>query len=293
MYSRRRGRRDRHVELAKSCFRLALPFFGVFAVLNLVLFGANQAIEVTNHQQLKLAAIEGLWDDQSCAPLLLVGWVNESERETKGIGVPCLLSFLSYGSIHSTVPGLNSFSETCPAPDGSQWDQCGYPPVNLAFQAYHVMINLAMFFALMGVVGGALYLWKKKIFQWRWVLWIFVGQVALTEIAITAGWWTAEIGRQPWVVWQVLQTQDGVSPGLSTGEVATSLGLFIALYALLFAVFLFLLNAIIHRGPEPLEDIAPAPLESLPNTLREVFSRRGARASGAGRDTAVPDEAAT
>ncbi len=161
---------------AKSCFRLALPIFArLRGAEPLRSFGANQAIEVTNHQQLKLAAIEGLWDDRvvrtSAARRLgkRVGAGDEGHRH------PCLLSFLSYGNFHSTVPGLNSFSETCPAPSGSEWDQCGYPAVNLAFQAYHVMINLAMFFALMGVVGGGLYFWKKKIFQWRWVLWLFVG----------------------------------------------------------------------------------------------------------------------
>ena len=145
--------KKRREELAKSCFRLALPFFVVFAITNVVIFGANQAIEVTNNQEVKLAAIEGLWNDTSCAPLFITGWVNESAQTTKGLSIPCLLSFLSYGSFHSTVQGLNSFpSDT-------------WAPVNLAFQVYHLMFDLSMVFALIAVLGAGLYLWKQKI--WR------------------------------------------------------------------------------------------------------------------------------
>ena len=103
---------------------------------------------------------------------------ERAEQTTKGLRVPCLLSFLSYGNFHATVQGLNSFSRPART-ERERMDQCGYPSVNLAFQAYHLMIDLAMFFALLGVVGGGLYFWKKKIFQWRWLLWIFVGKVAL------------------------------------------------------------------------------------------------------------------
>ncbi len=258
---------ERHVELAKSSFRLALPFFVVFAFLNLILFGANQAVEVTNNQPVKLAAIEGLWTDQSCAPLFLAGWVNESAKTTKGVSIPCLLSFLSYGSFHSTVKGLQSFpSDT-------------WAPVNLGFQAYHLMIDLAMLFALVALVGGGLYVWKQKIFEKRWALWVFVVTVPLTTIAIISGWWTAEVGRQPWVVWNLLKTQDAVSPNLTSGMVATSLAMFVLLYTMLLVLFLYLLNIKIQRGPEELADIETAPVTSLPDSLREVFRRHPARAN--------------
>ena len=175
--------KGRHLDLAKRGLTLGIWVFGVLAALQAVVFGANMAISVTNNQPVKLAAMEGVWESQSCAPMFLVGWVDEAAQTTTGISIPCLLSFLSYGDIHATVTGLESFSETCPPPRNSEWDQCGYPPVNLAFQAYHVMINLAMFFALMAVVGSGLYLWKRKLFEWRWVLWVFVVQVALVEAA--------------------------------------------------------------------------------------------------------------
>lgn len=262
--------RKRHVELAKAGFRLAMPAFAFLALLQLILVGANQAIEVTNNQPVKLAAIEGLWKDQSCAPLFLAGWVNESAQTTKGIHIPCLLSFLSYGNTDATVKGLSSFP------------QDNWAPVNLSFQAYHLMIDLAMLFGLIGLVGAGLYYWKQRIFERRLVLWVLVANVALTEVAIISGWWTTEVGRQPWIVWNLLKTEDGVSSTLTTGQVAASLGMFVVLYVLLLALFLFLLNARIHQGPAPLEEVETAAVSSLPDSFREVFSRRGARDSAAG-----------
>jgi cytochrome d ubiquinol oxidase subunit I len=271
---------NRHVELAKSGLRLAMPAFALLAVLQLVVFGANQAVSVTNNQEVKLAAIEGLWDDDSCAPLYLFGWVDESSQTTKGLSIPCLLSFLSYGSTDATVKGLNSF------------DQGNWPPVNLSFQAYHLMIDLAMLLAFIGFVCAALYYWKSKLINGRWGLWALVVTVALTEIAIISGWWTTEVGRQPWVVWNLLKTEDGLSTTLSTSMVAFSLGMFVVLYALLLVLFLYLLNSKIQHGPEPLEDVETAPISSLPDSFRDVFRRRGARDTTAQERAATPDKEA-
>jgi cytochrome d ubiquinol oxidase subunit I len=276
--------RNRHIDLAQAGFRLAVPAFAVLAVLQVVVFGANQAIEVTNNQQVKLAAMEGLWDDDSCAPLYLFGWVNESAQTTKGVSIPCLLSFLSYGNTDATVKGLNSF------------DQDNWPPVNLTFQAYHLMIDFAMLFALIGLVTAGLYYWKGKLYNWRLMLWVLVANVFLVELTITAGWWTTEIGRQPWIVWELLKTEDAVSSNLTTGDLIASLGIFVVLYAFLLALFVFLLNAKIHRGPSPLEELESEPVESLPDSFRDIFRRRGARASGtdgisqtpSGRSEAAP-----
>ena len=102
------------------------------------------------------------------------------------------------------------------------------------------------------------------------------------EAAITAGWWTAEIGRQPWVVYNVLATADGVSPLLAAVDVVISLGMFIALYSMLLVLFLYLLNKKIHEGPEELEAVETADVSSLPDTFREIFSRRGRAADVGG-----------
>jgi cytochrome d ubiquinol oxidase subunit I len=262
--------RGRHVDLAKSMFRLALPFFAVLAVLQIIIFGANQAIEVTDNQQVKLASMEGVWNNQSCAPMFLVGWVNESNQTTRGLSIPCLLSLLSYQNKDAVVTGLNSFPT-------DEW-----PNINLVFQVYHLMIDLATLFAALGLLGLALYFWKRKIFAWRWVLWLFVVNVFFVEVAIISGWWTAEAGRQPWIVWQLLRTQDAVSASVTTAQVASSLAFFVVLYSLLLVLVLVLLNGFIQHGPAPLEEIDTAPHESVPNTFREIFRHKPPRASGAG-----------
>jgi cytochrome d ubiquinol oxidase subunit I len=224
------------------------------------------AISVTKNQPEKLASIEGNWTNDSCAPLYLVGWVDESSEKTYAIGVPCLLSFLSYGSFDATVPGIEKFPK-------DDW-----APVNLAFQAYHVMIDLGFLLPLIGVVAWFVWWRRKKERMPRWLLWVCISTVFLAEVATIAGWWTAEVGRQPWLVWKVLRTDAGVSPTLTTGQVLLSLITFALLYALLLALFLFLLDRKIKHGPEAPEE----PHESdLPNTFREVFrSRSQGRASG-------------
>ena len=133
--------KHRHVAFAKRNFSMAVKFFTVMAILQVAVFGAQMAIAVTKNQEPKLAAIEGNWETESCAPLDLVGWVDESERKTYAIGIPCLLSFLSYGSFDAEVTGLEEFP------------QKNWAPVNLAFQAYHAMIDLGFLFPLIGAAA--------------------------------------------------------------------------------------------------------------------------------------------
>jgi cytochrome d ubiquinol oxidase subunit I len=259
--------RNRHVELAKSNIKLALPAFILFACANVFVFGPNQAIEVTNEQPLKLASMEGLWQSTSCAPLFLVGWVDEATQTTTGISIPCLLSVLAYLDPQAVVAGIDSFA---PAPT---------PPINVLFQVYHFMFGIGSLFVPIGLLAGLLYWRGRRLFTARWMLWILVITVFFVEAVIIAGWWTAEIGRQPWVVYDVLLTADGVSPLLSAEEVIFSLGTFIALYAILLALFLYLLNRMIQKGPEPLEEVETVQVGSLPDTFREVFRRRDRAAS--------------
>jgi len=211
--------------------------------------------------------MEGLWETQSCAPLFLVGWVNEQAQTTTGLSIPCLLSVLAYFNPQATVTGLDAFPPT------------EYPPINLVFQVYHFMFMLGTLFVPIGLLGLVLYWWKRKVYEVRWVLWLFVATVFLAEMAITAGWWTAEIGRQPWIVYNVLKTADAVSPSLTATQVTISLAMFIGLYTLLFILFIYLLNGKIQQGPEPLEEVESVEVSSLPDSFRQIFRRRGARAS--------------
>jgi cytochrome d ubiquinol oxidase subunit I len=256
--------KHKHLEFARKSLKLGLWFFAVLSILQAVVVGASMAITVTNYQQPKLAAMEGLWESQSCAPFFLAGWVNEQEQTTKGVSIPCLLSVLAYGRPHATVTGLTTFPS-------SNW-----APVNLEFQVYHVMVDFGFLFVPIGLAGLIFLWWKRRVYTTRWLLWIFVVTVGLAEAATISGWWTAEVGRQPWIVWNLLRTSDAVSPGVTTRQVLSSIIMFALLYALLFALFLFLLNRKIQDGPESLDPNESH--ESLPDTFREVFRRHRASA---------------
>ncbi len=269
--------KKRHMDLAMANMKVALAGFIVFACANFFLAGPQMAIEVTNNQPLKLASMEGLWQSTSCAPLYLAGWVDTATQTTTGISIPCLLSVLAYLNPQAVVQGIDSF-----APDPT-------PPINLLFQVYHFMFAMGSLFVPLGLLAGVLYLWKRRLYTTRWLLWLLVVTVFFVEAAIIAGWWTAEIGRQPWVVYNVLATADGVSPNLETSEVAFTIGAFVFMYAILLAVFLFLLNNHIHEGPEPLEEVETADMASLPNTFREVF-RRHDRAAASGEPEPTGDD---
>lgn len=254
--------RRRHMELAAANFKTVMPFFVIFSILQLVFFGAAQAEEVAVHQPVKLAAMEGVWEDTSCAPMTIVGIVDVQNQTTRGLQVPCLLSFLAYHDIHATVQGLNSFP------------QADWPPIRLTFHSYHVMINLGMLFVAIGLAGTLFAFWKQRIWKMRWLLWLFVLTIFLAEIATLTGWWTAEFGRQPWIVWELMRTIEGVSPNLVAWQVAASVGMFVILYAILFILFIYLLNQKIQKGPESLEEMEDVPVTSLPDTFRDVFRRR-------------------
>ena len=141
--------KNRHTELAKANMKVALAGFILFATANFGLMGPNMAIEVTNEQPLKLASMEGLWESTSCAPLYLVGWVDEATQTTTGISIPCLLSVLAYFNPQATVQGINSMSPPDPT-----------PPINLVFQVYHFMFGFGSLFVPIGLLAGLLY-WRK------------------------------------------------------------------------------------------------------------------------------------
>ena len=188
--------KKQHLDLAKANMKVGLAGFILFATANFGLMGPSMAIEVTNEQPLKLASMEGLWESTSCAPLYLVGWVDEATQTTSGISIPCLLSVLAYFNPQATVQGINSMSPPDPT-----------PPINLVFQVYHFMFGFGSLFVPIGLLAGLLYWRKRRLFTARPMLWILVVTVFFVEAAIIAGWWTAE-DRAP-AVGRVQRPRDG------------------------------------------------------------------------------------
>jgi cytochrome d ubiquinol oxidase subunit I len=261
--------RRRHEDLAKTMMRVALPLFTVLAVLQVGVFGANQATEVATNQPEKLAALEGVYQTQDCAPMTIIGWTNTQTETTRGLQVPCLLSLLVGKSTSTTVEGLDDF----PRDD--------WADASVVFHTYHLMINLGMLFVAIGGLGCLLWVWKRRLWRQRWMLRVLVATIVLTQLATLSGWWTAELGRQPWIVWQLLRTEDAFSPNVSAGQVAFTLGMFVVLYAVVLGVFLFLLDRIIRAGPpDPPTD---EEIEALPDTWSEVFNRSTSRSSSRSR----------
>lgn len=259
--------KQRHVDVAKTMLRVALPVFCVLSVLQAGVFGAQQATVVAEQQPVKLASMEGLWETRDCAPLYLFGWVDPNSETTSGVSIPCMLSLLVGFSPDTQVEGLDEF----PVDDR--------PNVNLVFQVYHAMIDLGMLFVGVSALV-AFVAWRRRLYTSRFVLRLLVVNVVLVLAAIMAGWWTAEFGRQPWIVWEQLRTVDAASPNLSTTTVAISLIGFVLVYAVLLVVFLWLLNQKIQAGPpDPPE---ATEIESLPDSFGEIFARRPRASSRVG-----------
>ncbi len=228
--------KNRHHEFAKASMRIALVLAVGSSLLQLVT-GHDSAVGVAENQPAKLAALEGHYEANAPAPLYLIGWVNDDTQRVYGIKIPGLLSWMVHGDASEPVTGLNAF----PPEDR--------PPVNIVFQAYHIMVTVGMLLIIVSLLG-ALYLWRGKLFETRWLLWIFVFAVLGPHIGNQLGWIAAEVGRQPWIVYGMLRTSDALSAVVPAGEVITSLVLFGLIYTLLFILFVFLLNEKIRHGPE-------------------------------------------
>jgi len=239
--------RKKHLEIARPTFKIALTVATIFSLFQLFM-GDRSADKVAQYQPAKLAAMEGHYDSSAIADMYLFGFVNKKEEKTTGLKIPGGLSFLTHGSFKAPVTGLRAFK---PEDRPSQ--------VNSVFQFYHIMVIMGLAMIGLSLFGCWLW-WRKKLFDYPWLLWIFAWSVVLPQVANEAGWFTAEMGRQPWVVYGMLRTSDALSKVVTANQILFSLILFTIVYIVLFALFIFLLNRKIQHGPvdygtkEPIED---------------------------------------
>jgi cytochrome bd ubiquinol oxidase subunit I len=238
---------NRHLEFARRSFKTGLCLAAVAGLLQFVTGHASAKV-VAEHQPAKLAAMEGHYSASAPADLYLFGWVDDAnERVIGGVKMPGMLSWLVHGDSEAPVTGLNSF------------DKADRPPVNVTFQCYHGMVAIGC--GLMALSALGLYFWwRGTLFQKRWLLWLFVFAVLGPQLANQLGWFTAEIGRQPWVVYGLLRTSDGLSKVVDKQQIIGSLIMFGMIYALLFALFIYLLHHKISHGPD---EAAEAPAEKV------------------------------
>ena len=228
--------KGRYVEVSKKAFKIALSVATIISLTQLV-SGHSSADGVAVNQPAKLAAMEGHYEPSAAADLYLFGWVDQASKTVTGIGIPGGLSFLVHQDFNEPIAGLNAFPE----------DEIP-TQVNAVFQFYHIMISIGMFF--IGLTLYASYLWwRGKLFDKKWLLKIFAFSVLLPQIANQAGWFAAEMGRQPWVVYGHLKTSQAFSQEVSANQILFSLILFFVVYAILFLLFLYSLNKKIKHGP--------------------------------------------
>jgi cytochrome bd ubiquinol oxidase subunit I len=221
----------------------------IAACLQLFPTGDIQGRMVSQNQPETLAAMEGLFESQQGAPIAILGQPDvENRRLDNPLVVPNALSFLTYRKWNANVRGLESFPQDL-------WPD----RIPLLYFSYHVMVGLGTIF--MGVmVLAAFLLWRDKLYEARWLLWLLMLCAPLPYIANTAGWMTAELGRQPWLIYGLMRTSEGASPRVGAGNVWFTLIGFMGMYGVLAILWLFLVWREIENGPEqqPLELTAAA-----------------------------------
>ncbi len=227
-----------HARHAAICLRTGVVAGLASSILVAFPTGDGQGKIVTKHQPVTLAAMEGLFDSGPDAELAIIGQPNVAARRLENpIVVPGVLSFLAYGTFGSTVHGLNDF----PA---REWPA----NVELLYYSYHIMVGLGTLFILvMGI--SAVLLRRDRLARTRPMLWVLMLAFPFPYIATTAGWWTAEMGRQPWIIHGLMRTANAHSQLVNPGDVVfTTLG-FAGLYLLLGMLFVVQVLKEIDRGP--------------------------------------------
>jgi cytochrome bd ubiquinol oxidase subunit I len=228
--------KKRHLETAKSLMKISMILFLVTPLLQLGA-GHLHARQVIETQPSKAASLEGHYDSTMAGvPLYIVGWVDEKNEKTYGIGIPGFLSFLNDWSFKSKITGLNDIPR----------DE--RPPVNFVFQTYHVMVGIGMLLIGLGLIGGWLLI-TGRLYTARWYLMMLPFLIPLPHIAHETGWMSAELGRQPWVVYHVMRTADAASVVVPAGSILFSLIMFSMIYLLLFTVFVSVIASIVRTGP--------------------------------------------
>jgi cytochrome d ubiquinol oxidase subunit I len=233
-----------HIHHARLFVGLGVLAGVVASIAQLTPTGDMEGLQVTYRQPTKLAAMEGLFHTAQPAGIVVLGQPNtRTQTIDNPIEVPGILSFLTYRRWNAQVQGLDTF----PPED---WPDT----IELLYYSYHIMVGLGtVFIAVMA--AAAVLLWRRKLWDTRWALWMLLLITPFPFIANTAGWLTTELGRQPWVIFGLLRIIDGSSPLLSSGNVLFTLLGFAGLYAIASMLYLLVMAQEIARGPGPVDKL--------------------------------------
>src|ERR1051326_6165603 len=240
------ARRD--VEFGKMFLRTGVVAGVVASSLILFPTGDQQGKNIAFGQPVTLAAMEGLFESKEGAGLVLIGQPDhEKMKMDNPIHIPNMLSFLTFNRWKAEVKGLDAFPRDA-WPDN----------IPLLYYCYHIMVGLGTIFIAIMIVSTLL-LWKRRLFESRWMLWVLMLGFPFPYIANTAGWMTAELGRQPWLADWLFRTIHGTSPTVSAGNALFTLLGFLGMYFVVGVLFLFLVVRMIQKGPGVFDGVGALP----------------------------------
>jgi len=232
--------RGLHVKHARIMFGMAM-IMAIFVAPLQLLFGDLHGQNTFKHQPAKVAAIEGIWETEKGAGLRLFAWPDQiEERNRFEITIPKLSSLILTHELDGEVKGLKS------------WARIDRPPVGVVFWAFRLMVGLGMLMIATGLIALVLH-FKKKLFTTRW---FHIWCMAMTPagfVAVVSGWFVTEVGRQPYIVFNVLRTSETISP-VAGGTVAASLAAFVITYGLVFTAGAYYILKLIGKGPETADE---------------------------------------
>ncbi|MBV9182718.1 MAG: cytochrome ubiquinol oxidase subunit I, partial [Acidobacteria bacterium] len=230
---------DRFAEFGRIFLRVGVVAGLLSCMTQIFPTGDLHGRYLAKHQPAAMAGMEGLFNTQHGAGIILMGQPDEEQQTIDNpLVVNKVLSFLIYGATEAEVAGLDQIPR-------DQWPE----PLPLLFYSYHIMAGLGTYFGLLMGIAGFL-LWRGKLFTARWALWPLLLSFPLPYIANTAGWMTAEIGRQPWLVSGLIRTSQGYSKHVSAGNSLFTLLGFMGMYSVLSLLFVLLVYRVVEKGPE-------------------------------------------
>jgi cytochrome d ubiquinol oxidase subunit I len=247
-----------HLEVFQRSFKIAV-IFGVISVFGVAGMGHLQGIHLVEVQPMKMAAAEAHWDTENPAGFNVVASINEeSQKNNFEVKIPNMLSFLSYNSFTGEVKGIKDLQTEAEM----QYGPGNYiPPVTSLFWSFRIMVGAGTWLVLMALLG--LYFYKsKRLEQKTWFLKALLWTIPIPYIANITGWYMAEAGRQPWIVYGLQKISEGISTAVSVGSILTTLIAFTLIYGILAVAEVYLLLKFIKRGPvemdhdEPTDDVA-------------------------------------
>jgi cytochrome d ubiquinol oxidase subunit I len=231
--------RRRYLPQARVMFGMAM-IMAIFVAPMQLFLGDLHGLNTFKYQPAKVAAMEGIWDTKRGAPLLLFGWPDQEAETTRyALEIPKLSSLILTHDLNGEVRGLK------------EWPKNERPPAALVFWSFRIMVGLGMLMIATGVIAIVLH-FRKRLFDTRWFQYWCMALTPAGFIAVLAGWFVTEVGRQPWIVQGILRTDAAISPVLGS-SVAVSLTAFIIVYGFVFGAGTYYILKLIAKGPETQE----------------------------------------